>query len=200
MAYHHGDLRSALLDAAIELIAERGLTGLSLRECARRAGVSHGAPARHFPDKNALVLAIAQQGFEQLAAAGVAAMQEVADPIERLDAYGVAYVRFAVEQPVLFRVMFSGQFELPAPDGVDAGSFELLVAAARAIVGEDDELLGAIASWSLPHGLAMLLLDGRIPADQGGTADQAEALARAVFAQWRGPLARKPRKRARSGG
>ena len=79
-AYHHGDLRTTILEAAVSLIAERGLHGLSLRECARRAGVSHAAPYRHFQDKNALLLAIAREGFDGLAEAGEQAMLGITDP------------------------------------------------------------------------------------------------------------------------
>lgn len=193
--YHHGDLRETLLAAAIELIAERGLHALSLRECARRADVSHAAPYRHFADKGALVLALARRGFGQLAAAGVAAMAEFQEPRDRLDAYGAAYVRFAVENPVLFRVMFTVEFDgdlkaEAARADDDGGAFDLLVEATAAVVDgtPDQALLGTIAAWSLPHGLAMLILDGRIPAEQAATPDDAEALARATFAQWRGPL------------
>ncbi|MCA9656758.1 MAG: TetR/AcrR family transcriptional regulator [Myxococcales bacterium] len=200
-SYHHGDLRAALLDAAIEVIGERGLHGLSLRECARRADVSHAAPYRHFADKNALLLAIARRGFERLAAAGVAAMDGVGDPRDRLDAYGVAYVRFAVDNPVLFRVMFTA--ELDAAEGVEAGhvvdkggeegdeagAFELLVESAAALIDDgDDPREAALAAWSLPHGLAMLVLDGRIPPAEAATPAQVERLMRTIFAAWRGPL------------
>ena len=195
-SYHHGDLRETLLVAAIQVIAERGLKGLSLRECARRANVSHAAPYRHFADKSALVSAIARRGLEGLAAAGVAAMAELEQPRERLDAYGAAYVRFAVENPVLFRVMFTAEIDgdpkAKTPGMADdGGAFNLLVEATAAVIGgtPDQALLAAIASWSLPHGLAMLILDGRIPAERASTPEDAEALAREVIAQWRGPLA-----------
>lgn len=202
-SYHHGDLRAALVDAAIEVIGERGLHGLSLRECARRADVSHAAPYRHFADKNALLLAIAQLGFERLAAAGIAAMAGIDDPRDRLDAYGVAYVRFAVDNPVLFRVMFTAEIDAsrgvelgqvvdtsePA-EGDEAGAFALLVESAAALIDDgDDPREAALAAWSLPHGLAMLVLDGRIPREEASTPAQVERLMRTIFAAWRGPLA-----------
>mgnify|MGYP002619567972 CR=1 FL=1 len=193
-SYHHGDLAPALLEAAVELIAERGLPSLSLRECARRAGVSHAAPYRHFADKEALVLAIAQQGFEWLADAGERAMAELEDPRERLDAFGVAYVRFSVDHPVHHRVMFTSQFDPAAGHR----SFALLVEATAALLdpGEDVEL-AAIAAWSLMHGLSMLLLDERIPARLVKRRKDVEALARGVLAQWRGPLSASPRSKSR---
>jgi len=189
-AYHHGDLRTTILEAAVALIAERGLHGLSLRECARRAGVSHAAPYRHFEDKNALLLAIARDGFNGLAEAGERAMLGIDDPRERLDAYGVAYVRFAVEHPVLHKLMFASELKKPSPEDQASGSraFELLVEAAAAIVGPEQAELAAVAFWSLTHGLSMLILDGRIPEDKVSSAEDAEALARALIAQWRGPL------------
>ena len=190
-AYHHGDLRSALLDAAVALIAEGGLPALSLRECARRAGVSHAAPYRHFADKDALLRAIARQGFEGLADAAEVAMAKRSDPVDRLDAYGVAYVRFAADHPVHHRVMFSAA--IGTTEDVHEGedrAFDLLLKAARDVVGASgaDPLEAALAAWSLPHGLTMLILDGRVPAHLAGTPALAEGLARRVIQQWRGPL------------
>ena len=190
--YHHGNLRETLIHAAIELIAERGGHGLSLRECARRAGVSHAAPYRHFADKDALLYAIAEEGFAKLYDAGVASMEGLDDPRERLDAYGVAYVRFALENPVHLRVMFTMQYESP-DDAADSGAaaFELLQEAAAAVAGPDvDSYTAAFAAWSLPHGLSMLVLDGRVPDELVEDEDAVECLARTVYAMWRGPLSR----------
>jgi AcrR family transcriptional regulator len=189
-SYHHGDLAAALVKAAVELIEERGLAALSLRECARRAGVSHAAPYRHFEDKNALLLAVALQGSQWLAAAGEAAMAGIADPRKRLDAYGVAYVRFAFEHPVHHRVMFTTELDVPPEQrGEENRAFALLVETAAAVVGpEHDPQQAALAAWSLTHGLSMLILDGRIPAELVRTAEDAENLARSVLVLWRGPL------------
>lgn len=190
--YHHGDLRSALLDAAVALIGEHGLAQLSLRECARRAGVSHAAPYRHFADKATLLLAIAAEGFSRLTAAGLAAMEGLTHPRDRIDAYGVAYVRFAFEHPVHFRVMFTGETGEPTMEAqrcADA-AFDLLIDSAAAVVGADAATLAGVAFWSIPHGLAMLILDGRLPPEHAGSADAAAALARAVIGMWRGPLGR----------
>src|SRR5690606_29637298 len=90
--YHHGDLRAALLQAAVDVLAERGLGGLSLRECARRLNVSHAAPYRHFADKEALLVELAAEGFVRLADAGEHAMAPYERAEERLRAYGLAYV------------------------------------------------------------------------------------------------------------
>jgi AcrR family transcriptional regulator len=187
--YHHGDLRASLIAAATELIAEHGVAGLSLRECARRAGVSHAAPYRHFADKNALLLAIARDGFMALEAVGKQAMVGIDDPRARLDAYAVAYVRFAIEHPVVFRLMFTSELEHDGAEPVDGGAFDLLVATAATVVGPAvDARLAAAASWALPHGLAMLILDRRIPADQVTGPDEAAALAATIVQLWHGPL------------
>ncbi len=174
--YHHGDLRAALLDAAVVLLAERGIAGLSLRDCARRVGVSHAAPYRHFASKEALLAALASQGFGWLYAAGVAAMAPHTDPVARLDAYGHAYVRFALAHPHHFRLMFASECDRGAPAASDKAAesaYVLLRDAAAAVNGgRGDPDLAAVSYWSRPHGLAMLLLDGRIAPERLGS-DQA---------------------------
>lgn len=193
-AYHHGELRESLLLAAVAVIAERGVAGLSLRECARRAGVSHAAPYRHFEDKDALLRAIAHQGFARLVEQGRAAMEAHDAPRDRLDAYGVAYVRFAIAHPEHHRVMFTSEFEAgkdgkdgqvgqAEKDDTDPGAFDLLVEATSAVLEDGaDPLPAAFAFWSLVHGVSMLVLDGRVPAEH--LAD-IEGLVRASFAYWR---------------
>ncbi len=189
--YHHGDLRATLLVAAVELIAERGAGKLSLRECARRAGVSHAAPYRHFANKDALLQAIAEEGFGWLYAAGVEAMEGIEDARDRLDAYGLAYVRFAIEHPVHVRVMFTLQFDVKGGEDKGAPAFELLEKTAAEAAGEDaDPQVAAVAAWALPHGLSMLILDGRIPPEHVGDAEAVEVLAKAVYGMWRGALGR----------
>ncbi len=120
-------------------------------------------------------------------------MQDVDDPRARLDAYGAAYVRFAVTHPVHHRVMFSAELNsATAREGekaTNSDAFELLVETASAVVGPDgDALIAAVASWSLTHGLAMLILDKRIPAEYVATPEDVAKLAQQVIAQWRGPL------------
>jgi AcrR family transcriptional regulator len=108
-AYHHGDLREALIEAALEIIGEIGPPGLTIREVARRAGVSHAAPYRHFADKDELILAVVERGFEMLDAdvrrARAAAGE---DPIAQFAASGEAYLGFALGYPTYYQVMFSG--------------------------------------------------------------------------------------------
>ncbi|MET8189732.1 TetR/AcrR family transcriptional regulator [Streptomyces sp. NBC_01724] len=158
--YHHGDLRRAVLTAALDVIRTEGPGALSLRDLARRAGVSHAAPAHHFKDRTGLLTAIAAEGYALFADA----LADAPDLRER----GVRYVRFATGHPAHFQVMF--QPELHRPDDP-----ELLAAKARAaqalragvtglpVEGRgDDPRLAGIAAWSLAHGYATLLLSGNL--------------------------------------
>src|SRR5215831_1055457 len=104
--YHHGNLREALLGAAIRLIAEVGPTAFTLREVARRAGVSHNAPYRHFRDREDLLAAVAAQGFRELTRAMIEAAAGKSDALERLKCAGLGYVTFALRRPEHFTVMF----------------------------------------------------------------------------------------------
>ncbi|MFJ8774213.1 TetR/AcrR family transcriptional regulator [Streptomyces microflavus] len=158
--YHHGDLRRAILSAALDAIAAEGPAALSLRDLARRAGVSHAAPAHHFKDRTGLLTAVAAEGYALFADA----LAGAPDLRER----GVAYVRFAATHPAHFQVMFQ-------PDLYRADDPDLLSAQARATDalragvadlppggrGEDDRLAG-VAAWSLAHGFATLLLSGNL--------------------------------------
>ena len=107
--YHHGDLRDALVRAARTILEKQGLAALSLRGAARAAGVSPAAPYHHFPDKHSLLDAVAVQGFDALTSAMDKRMAKKKDPSARLDASGVGYVVFALENPALFRLMFGGE-------------------------------------------------------------------------------------------
>ncbi|WP_239160472.1 TetR/AcrR family transcriptional regulator [Virgisporangium ochraceum] len=169
--YHHGDLRRALLDAALALVAERGPAALSLREVARRAGVSHAAPAHHFANKAGLLTAIAAEGYRRLAdaLAGADDFQEK----------GVAYVVFATEHPAHFAVMRAP--DLLRTDDADlvaaeTAAAEQLRAGANARMTRVDPA-APVAAWALVHGLASLLLEGNVRPEAGETV---ESLARAV--------------------
>lgn len=171
--YHHGDLRKALIERGLKLLAKRTADELSLREVARDVGVSPTAVYRHFPDKRALMAALAQEGLARLAAAQRAAAQAAGDGGAGFAATGGAYVRFALANPALFRLIFSTPSRPEAGDGGErepSEAFRLLQAnaAARARSGEGSEATQRIAlhAWSIAHGLAMLMLDGQIPADE----------------------------------
>jgi AcrR family transcriptional regulator len=186
--YHHGALEEALVEAAAQLAAERGVPALSLREAARRAGVSQAAPYHYFADKSALLAAVAEKGFRLFARSQAAALAEApSDPTARLQALGAAYVQFALDKPHYFRVMFRPhlveQGKYPALHEVSTRSFERLVEctrAARLAHGYDDPdpLAAATLMWSVPHGLAMLFLDG--PISSATSPGALEALARAA--------------------
>jgi AcrR family transcriptional regulator len=158
--YHHGNLREVILDAAVDEIAERGAVALSLRELARRAGVSHAAPAHHFGDKAGLLTAIAVDGYELLAKA----MRTAYESGTFLDV-GVAYVRFAVDHPAHFEVMYR-------PDLYDRDDPAVIAArdaAGRWLYGpageehpDDDALEVGIAAWSFVHGFASLWTTGNL--------------------------------------
>jgi AcrR family transcriptional regulator len=171
--YHHGDLRQALIDAGLERLEADGLEALSLREVARRVGVSHAAPAHHFPDKRALLAAMAASGFTTLAGEMDAAVARAGrDPVRRLTASGVAYVRFALARPRLFRLMFGSDFH--ARDGsaelaaASDRAFAVLLGATQAVLAAqgndnpDHHILVVTASWASVHGLATLAIDGRL--------------------------------------
>jgi AcrR family transcriptional regulator len=112
--YHHGALREALLEQAERTVRERGADALSLRELAREVGVSHGAPRRHFPDRQALLDAVAEAGFERLGAELRSALARAGEDFEpRLRATAAAYVRFATRDPALLELMFAGKHDDP---------------------------------------------------------------------------------------
>ena len=169
-AYHHGDLRAALVAAGIELLEERGPYALSLREVARQVGVSATATYRHFDDKDALLAAIAAEGFTELGERFGGAAEAMGEPSDRLAAVGMAYVGFARERPTMFRLMFGGAIPVEALKGGEAryggAAFDALLAAVAAGGRSPDDprlLPDAVRAWSLVHGYAMLLLDGRLP-------------------------------------
>lgn len=164
--YHHGDLRRQLIAVGEEVLVERGLTGLSLREVARRLGVSHNAPFKHFASREALLAAMAEEGFAELADRLQGAMAADAGPAGMMER-GVAYVTFALERPAIFRLMFGGVLD-PAEHPQMAERAQASLEGMTRRIGEafgDDESLGdaTLSAWAFGHGLACLLLDGQIP-------------------------------------
>jgi AcrR family transcriptional regulator len=155
--YHHGDLAVALLEAAGKSLEKEGVGGLSLRGAARRAKVSHNAPYRHFRDREALLAALAEEGFRILG--------------ERLQGLGAremgeAYVRFALEHPQRFRLMFGGLLQMarhPRLRESAQGAYQALKAAMSELPQPE---VAAAAAWSMVHGLAHLTLDGHFQPDE----------------------------------
>lgn len=185
--YHHGDLRQALLEVSTAIVDREGIEALTLREVARRLGVSHAAPSHHFADKTALLAAVATEGFRDLARASREALERAGpDPLEQLKATGVAYVRFAVDHPRRFRLMFGPELaecDIGALASGSASAFEVLVGAvtaaltARGRADPDRVRLTTISSWSLVHGLATLTIDRRLRALEIHTPSDAVAVA-----------------------
>jgi len=163
--YHHGALQGALLAAAEAELAETGLEAFSLRQVARRAGVSHAAPAHHFGDAGGLLTALAAEGFRQFIAA-MEGQQAAAppDPRAQIVAAGQGYIAFATERPALFRLIFSsGRPDFAAPELAAASSqaFQHLSRLVGAATGGGDPV-DIAAVWAMAHGLADLMAAGRL--------------------------------------
>jgi AcrR family transcriptional regulator len=172
--YHHGDLASALLDAGEVELAEKGVEGFSLRGVAKRAGVSHAAPAHHFGDVEGLLTALATRGFERFVARQQAFCERARrDPVSQLEASGVGYVAFALENPALFRLMFGSQrpdFDSDVLGRAAQAAFDALVRRVADVTGnphppaKDRAALTDVGTvWALVHGLADLMIGGRMP-------------------------------------
>ena len=176
--YHHGNLKPALLRAAIELIAEVGPAAFTLREVARRAGISHNAPYRHFRDKDELLAAVATEGFERLAKAltqaraGNGARVAGRRPgLRRLQMSGVAYVKFALQSREHLLVMFDWPLAMdryPALAAAGARAFSILMGLVQEAQREGslppgDPVLQARIAWSMVHGVSKLAISGRLP-------------------------------------
>jgi len=177
-AYHHGDLRTSIVRAGWQLIDKQGIAKLSLREAARLVGVSHNAPYRHFPDRESLLAALAAEGFAALGRA----LQEAAAS-GGLRAMGEAYVRFALERPQRFRLMFGGAVPIAPHAALRENATRVFESLAQALAPQLPGAAGrdaSIAAWALVHGLAQLLLDERIASAALRGRDRAD-LVRAVL-------------------
>jgi AcrR family transcriptional regulator len=200
-SYHHGRLPEALLEAAAKLVAEDGVAKLSLREVARRAGVSHGAPAHHFTDKAGLLTALAAQGYELFTEALSNARDTAGEhPLERLSATGQAYVLFAAKHRAHFEIMFRPELlhaDDPALRAAQDAAYAVLggaIAAAQAagFFSDSDAEVAAIRSWSQAHGLAELWLNGNLQPTPRHP--DLESLVRVVFpGASQTPAAREPK-------
>jgi AcrR family transcriptional regulator len=187
--YHHGDLRRALLDATLMLVEKHGPQGFTLRAAARAAGVTAGAPYHHFEDKDALLTAVAAEGFELFRRAlENAARKPVSSPTERMRNLGTAYVLFAIEQPTRFRIMVGYGMRRQTRHGAIAATARASYQFIRDVLvkgldadGSDPvgeaEVLGW---WSIVHGLAFLAIDGHL-GKVGRSPERADAVVRAVL-------------------
>jgi AcrR family transcriptional regulator len=172
-SYHHGDLKNALIAAGVEILAEDGISRLSLRKVALRAGVSHSAPYAHFPDKQSLVAAISTEGFHQLYSkldAAVLLYQHA--PKQQLLAGAKAYAQFALDHKDIFKIMFSSvlekEKEYPSFVEISRKSFERVVDVVQAcqqtnILSPGSPEMMALSVWGTVHGIVSLALEGQIP-------------------------------------
>ena len=170
--YHHGDLKNALIQAGVKILAREGVSGLSLRKVAKQAGVSHAAPYSHFADKQALIAAISTEGFKQLHVR----IEEIIsvnknNPAALLVETAWAYMQFALNEPDRFKLMFSSVLEKEKeyPDYVQYSqqNFSQIVeivkiCQAEKILRTDSPELTTVSVWSAVHGLIMLILEGQI--------------------------------------
>ncbi len=186
-AYHHNDLRNALIAEAIKVLEESGIGGLTLRELARRLGVTHTAPYAHFADKQQLLTGVADVGFGMLADELLAARNAQPDPAEAFVAMAVAYVRFAQSNPDLYRLMF---VEADLQAGADCEMTEQAERAFQILVDgisqlgtplpvPSEEL--AVAAWATVHGAAMLEIDSRMQTKTAKSSVELVTLASKVF-------------------
>jgi AcrR family transcriptional regulator len=171
--YHHGDLKNALIQAGVEILAKNGVSGLSLRKVALKAGVSHSAPYAHFVDKQALIAAISTEGFRQLYERVSSVTEKYkSQPRKQLIEVAWAYVQFAMDDPDRFKVMFSAvlekEKEYPEFVAESQRNFQLvkMIVETNQASGElrsgPSELV-ALCAWGIVHGFVMLLLEGQIP-------------------------------------
>ncbi len=176
-AYHHGDLRRALLQEAVRTIAAQGVAGLTLREVGHQLGVSRTALYRHFSDKSSLLASVAREGFERFTDDLRGSWRGHEGTRRGLELMGAAYVRFALEHPAHYRVMFGDYRERCAKDpelqAAAAAAFQVLVDAlislqAAGLVRRDDPTQLATFIWAIVHGVAMLAIDGQLGADPAG--------------------------------
>jgi AcrR family transcriptional regulator len=171
-SYHHGDLRSSLVAAGLELLKERAADDLSLREVARHVGVSATAVYRHFPDKQALFYAMCREGGEELARVQLSASQDTGGARAGFEASGRAYINFALANPALYRLMMSTRPPIGflEEDDTAVGSAmhmlkENVADMLSADASELENKVAALHSWALVHGISMLILDGLVKVD-----------------------------------
>jgi AcrR family transcriptional regulator len=189
--YHHGNLREALIEAARQLIAERGTEGFTLIDAARLAGVSPAAPYRHFRDKDALLREVALAGFRRFAEGQSGALKQHADPLAAFRAMGLAYLAFARENPGAYAAMFAAWPSSSAETPPGESGFEALVSGLKAMIGDPpphgvDPVRLACQVWALSHGVATLSAVGQL--QRGFGVDPQELLLEGVERLVRGAI------------
>lgn len=167
--YHHGDLRAALIEEGLKRLKDGPAEALSLREVARNVGVSATAVYRHFPDKQALLRALTDVGGDKIAEAFRTAMAKVNPGKDAFNEMGRAYVRFALANPSLFKLMMAPDVRRGPTGEPDSRGMQMLASALNELSGgkksSQEQYILRLQAWSIVHGLAMLMLDGLVPAD-----------------------------------
>ena len=183
------DVRAGILQASLALMNEGGLGALSMREVARRAGVSHQAPYHYFDDRESILAELAGDGFDKLYDYMISALGHARDKRSRAQAIGEAYVRFALNHQEVFKLMFRAEMcdlsRYPDAKAKADRCFQAVVTAldAHGVAADkaNPDLVPVIAAWSTAHGLATLLLEGKLAHTFGDTLDQREAAAKRVI-------------------
>ena len=193
-SYHHGDLRHTIIIEALAWIDRENIYSLSLRKIARRIGVSHNAPYRHFPDKESLLVEIAEIGFKQLHQALQQAIDESSgDAKAKLENIGVAYVEYALNNQAYYRVMFGDgclgdSQKYPQLEQISAATFNILVNAievgqAEAMFNDQDSQQLASVCWSLVHGISLLAIDNQLMTADADAVTQLARIATKTLSQ-----------------
>ncbi len=199
--FHHGNLRQALIDGALLILGKEGAGAITLREVARRAGVTHAAPYRHFTDKEALLAAVAEEGFIQLKRDVESHAAGEGDALDRLYRFGEAYVRFALKNPAHYRLMYGPELAHraahPSLQVASQATFALLFEAVRTcqearLLREGDPIHTALTMWSMVHGLSLLIMDRQLE-DAGVGRAQNEIVIRIAMATLRDGIAARRR-------
>jgi AcrR family transcriptional regulator len=196
--YHHGNLRDALIEAARHLLKERGPQGFTLVDAAKLAGVSAAAPYRHFRDKEALLAAVAVDGFKDFARRQQGALKDQNDPLAAFRAMGLAYLAFAREEPGAYQAMFMSKLGHGGPSPAQeppAGGFDALLQGLKPLIGDPppqglDPIALACQVWALSHGVAMLSASGQLDSHFG--VDAQALLVEGVERLVTGAMARRP--------
>jgi AcrR family transcriptional regulator len=191
--YHHGDLRAALLVAAEAELAEKGVEGFTLRGCAKRAGVSHAAPAYHFGDADGLLTALAAEGFERFTAAMRRRIAHKGATMTAVDAAGLGYLDFALANPALFRLMFTSRRLRRSDERLGSAAGEAFSVLEECVgdgrggdaLADRSGVADLTAAWALAHGLAELMISGQLFFLDAATAADRDGLAEAAFRRLR---------------
>lgn len=188
-AYHHGDLRRSLMDAALGLVATNGVQGFTLREAARAANVSHNAPYRHFPSRTHLLIELAIEGQGLLLKALQSAVARVADHTDRVQRLGIGYMEFAIAHAAHFRIMFSSDVARNRTEALTAAQnatfqffeSELQASEQAGVIRTGAVQQHALVGWSAIHGAAMLVLDHVLDNTAVGARRKPREIARLVI-------------------